>query len=175
LTFHAEHVEVHEQILQQQSNSVAEALFGSATDLQGLESRAVVASANADACAHAFVMVINPVLQVLRESSGLDILETGPELQAGVRLGRLLWLLADHVRHHHQLSRIGLNHLMISADVDSKHYGEVLAGLRINAKSPSAARTAIIRYAKSTYAEFEIDLLRIGQDLYQSRFPSSRS
>jgi len=140
----------------------------SAGERAQLELRLQATSANADAYGHAFVMIINPLLLTLREETRLSVFSAGPELQPGMTLGRLLWLLGDHIRHHHQLSKIGLNHLMISSDITSDHYGEALAGIRINAKLPTAARAAIVRYAMSSYDEFEQGLLRIGDDILAS-------
>ena len=172
LSYNAEHTEVRDRLRElerppQPDPSADPVEFRRMASLRAEEA---ALSANADANGQAFVMVLNPVLQELRRRSGLNLYDTGPELD-GVRLGRLSMLLADQVRHHHSLSRIGLNHLLISADHRSDDYGEMLAGIGINAKAPSAARAVLVRYAKPSYQEFEDDIVKIGSDLVENAFP----
>jgi hypothetical protein len=172
LSFNAEHAEVRARLqeLERAPQPDPRTDLFEFQKLDELRADESALSANADANGQAFVMVLNPLLQELRRRSGLNLYEAGPELD-GVRLGRLMMLLADQVRHYHSLSRVGLNHLLISANHRSDDYGEMLAGIRINAKAPTAARAVLVRYAKPSYLEFEDDIIRLGIDLIDIAFP----
>jgi hypothetical protein len=114
----------------------------------------------ANAHGQAFIMVVNPALQELKDSVG-DLFELGPPVFGDIRLTQALVEVANAVRHRHKVQNLSLKALYLSAG-RTKHFTGILASLGINPKDLGAAKAFIMKWAPPTYREFEDRLLAIG-------------